>query len=152
MSSGKHAHLLKIYMAQAPGGSEGVEELALRKQTQWDRLWTWLTRRALPIVGSWRHKLLALFNSTFMSVLVVFLTILALFLVDISILANRSNPEPADTIVGAIIFFCFIFFLLEITGAIIVQDGYFLSFFFFCDLIGTIRSECAGEGAARSSV
>lgn len=136
-SAGATAQLLKVYMAQEEG-SEAVEELALRKQTQFDRIWLWLTRRPVPVAGSWQHRLTTLFDSSGFSLLVVFLTTLALFLVDVSILANPNHPDPADTIVAAIIFVCFLFFLLEIAGCILVQDEYFLSFFFACDLIGTI--------------
>jgi hypothetical protein len=136
MSTGATSQLLKVYMAQAPD-SAGVAEFHLRKQTQWDRILCWLTRRGVPIVGSWQHYLLRLFDSPAFSIIVVLMTIVALFLVDISILAT-SRPD-ADGDIAATIFVCFIFFLLEIMGSILVQDDYFLSFFFLCDFIGTLR-------------
>jgi hypothetical protein len=138
MSVGSTSQLLKIFMAQTDD-TGGVEEFQLRKQTQLDRIWAWLTQRpAVPVLGSWQHRLLQLFDSPWFSLLVVLLTVLALFLVDVSLLANPHNPEPADTVVQGIIFGCFIFFLLEILGSIAVQNEYFLSFFFLCDLIGTL--------------
>lgn len=130
------AQLLKVFMAQAPD-SDGVEEFQLRKQTPSDRVWQWLTRRStLPPAGTWQRALLQLLDTAWFSVVVVLMTVLALFLVDISILASRT-PD-ADMAVGGVILACFIFFLLEITASILVQDEYFLSFFFLCDAVGTI--------------
>lgn len=137
MSSGATSQLLKVYMAQG-AASDTVDQLQLKKQTPLDRIWIWMTRRPAPVVGSWQHALLRLFESTFFSILVVLMTIIALFLVDITVIA-KDDPG-ADTPVAVVILVCFIFFLLEILGSIIVQDDYFLSFFFLCDIIGTLRS------------
>lgn len=138
MSSGATPQLLKVYMAQAPG-SVGVDEFQLRKQTTLDRVWHWLTRRSVPVVGSWQHTLAKCMDATLYSVFVVTVTLLALFLVDVSVVSAHYTAT-LDTTVGAIIFACFLFFLLEILAAVCVQDDYFLSFFFLCDFVGTLRS------------
>jgi len=135
MPSGVNAHLLKVYMSQSPN-SGAIDDLHLRKQTPWDRLVEWLQRRELPPVGSFRHKLLRLFDSLTFSIIIVLVTLIALYLVDICIVV--TTDLRVDFGVSIVIFISFIFFLLEMIGASVVQDGYFLTFFFWCDLIGTL--------------
>jgi hypothetical protein len=133
---GGQSQLLRVYM-DSPPGAASIDSFDLRAQTQCGRFWHWLTRRAPPRIYSWKHRLIQLFASTSFSILVIILTFVALFLVDMSILA--TNNGASDAVVQDVIFVCFIFFTLEIIGSVTVQDDYFLSFFFLCDAIGTFR-------------
>lgn len=139
MSSDATGDLLKVCMAQSASSPSSVVNVAsLRRSSCPSRAWQYLTRRKAAEVGSWQHRLLSVFASWWFSVIVSGLTFLALFLEDIAVLA--SEDKQVDERVAIVIFICFVFFLAEISGCILVQDGYFLSFFFACDLIGTLRS------------
>lgn len=121
---------------EAELAAAAAAEAAFRRPSRWLLLHGSLTRRSVPLPGSAAERVARLFNSQLFGVLVVILTALALFLVDVSILA--SDGPQFDSAVAWIIFGCFAFFLLEIAGSIWIQDGYFLSVFFVCDVIGTL--------------
>ncbi len=59
----------------------------------------------------------------------------ALFADDIRVMAFRKDADIGFDIINII---CLITFMTEIIISVIVREGYFLSFFFWLDLISTV--------------
>ena len=63
------------------------------------------------------------------------ITVYSLFFDDINTLANTAST---DNIVYGITSMCFGFFCVEIFIASLVKENYFLSFFFWLDIVSTV--------------
>mmetsp|Transcript_3333 Transcript_3333/g.2301 ORF Transcript_3333/g.2301 Transcript_3333/m.2301 type:complete len:168 (+) Transcript_3333:211-714(+) len=108
--------------------------------------------------AKWKLKVDYWLEHWITAIFMTLITIYSLFFDDIRVLAL---PKDADPICYGITCFCMACFLIEIILASIVKDDYFLSFFFWLDLISTlsmigdigwITSGGSGSGAEVSSL
>ena len=83
-----------------------------------------------------KKRIFTAMNEPAPQVLIGILLMLSLFISDSWILGNA--PDSSNDILYGILLAIFIVFSIEQTFLCFVQDGYFLSFFFWMDLIGTL--------------
>lgn len=98
-------------------------------------VWDFLTMRRSYPPGTIQHRLCQILDSGWYQAIVFFFTITALFISDILVL---TLDKSHDYWVHNLLFLCVVFFLLELTLTSWLKNRYFLSFFFWCDLLGTI--------------
>jgi len=84
----------------------------------------------------WMRQYLKTYNCTEIQILYTLLLLASLFLADSWVLGNA--PNSSDPILYGILTGCFVLFALETIFLSIFQEGYFLSFFFWMDLLGTV--------------
>jgi len=83
----------------------------------------------------WRQTTLGILDSWGVSIFMTVITIYALFFDDIRVL---FLPVSLDDFFFTITSICLTLFLIEIIFASIAKPGYFLSFFFWLDVISTV--------------
>lgn len=83
----------------------------------------------------WKQTTLRLLDSWAISVFMTVITIYALFFDDIRVLLI---PVSFDDFFFTITSICLTLFLIEIIFASLAKPGYFLSFFFWLDVISTV--------------
>lgn len=87
-----------------------------------------------PARSRFLRSLRSILQSPIFSIFVLICTLLSLFLYDLVIVFGDPSM---DIYVMYVLFVIFLFFTFEIISSCIVLSGYFLSFFFWFDLIGT---------------
>ncbi|KAJ1434174.1 hypothetical protein B484DRAFT_446819 [Ochromonadaceae sp. CCMP2298] len=84
----------------------------------------------------WRRSLFKKMNAPLLQVFLGLLLMLSLFMAESWILGNA--PDSANAILYSILSVVFAIFAFETVALSVVQEGYFNSFFFWMDVIGTI--------------
>jgi hypothetical protein len=85
--------------------------------------------------AKWKVQINKVLDHYITALFMTLITVYSLFFDDIRALAF---PPSADNVFYGITTACMAFFLLEIILACIVKDDYFLSFFFWLDVISTL--------------
>ena len=85
---------------------------------------------------SLRKRVFAVMDSVPMQLFLAILLLLSLFLPDSWILSNASSDS--DEILFSILMVVFVLFIFETVILSLVQDDYFLGFFFWMDTLGTL--------------
>jgi hypothetical protein len=86
-------------------------------------------------VPVWKTKIIKFLDHPITSIFMTIITIYSLFFDDIRALAFSPS---ADNVFFTITLFCMFCFLIEIVLASIAKDDYFLTFFFWLDLVSTL--------------
>jgi hypothetical protein len=87
-------------------------------------------------VRSLRKRVFDVMDSVPMQLFLAVLLILSLFLPDSWVLSNASSED--DVVLYSILIVVFVLFIFETVILSLVQDDYFLGFFFWMDTLGTI--------------
>jgi hypothetical protein len=86
-------------------------------------------------VPLWKTKVVKILDHPIISIFMTLITIYSLFFDDIR---SLGFPKSADNVFYIITCFCMFCFLIEILLASIAKDDYFLTFFFWLDLVSTL--------------
>ena len=84
----------------------------------------------------WQKKVFKIINGTIPQLFLGILLLLSLFLAESWVLGN--GPDDSNAALYGILLGIFIVFCLETIVLSVVQEGYFNSFFFYMDVIGTM--------------
>jgi hypothetical protein len=86
-------------------------------------------------VPAWKTKIVKFLDHPITSIFMTIITIYSLFFDDIR---SLGIAKSADNAFYSVTLFCMLCFLIEILLASIAKDDYFLTFFFWLDLISTL--------------